>query len=134
MSPRWRGGALESEVRIALFHCGGEVAPADIPGEAFIGVEQARASEAADDAAELGVAIRRVPRNSVATSVLVRAPRVIAWMHAEDVLEADELFAVCFEFFWSAFLRLFPGSTGVFSPSFASRGGVVVGVRAEIDR
>ena len=121
-------------MRIALFHCGGEIAPADIPGEAFIGVEHARASEAADDAAELDVAIRRVPRSSVATSVLVRAPRAIAWMHAEDVLEEDELFAVCFEFFWSAFLRLFPGSTGVFSPSFASRGGVVVGVRAENDR
>ena len=65
-------------MRIALFHCGGEIAPADIPGEAFIGVEHARAGEAVDDAAELGVAIGRVPSSSVATFVLVRAPRVLA--------------------------------------------------------
>jgi hypothetical protein len=121
-------------VRIALFHRSGEVTPANIPGEAFLGVERARAREAVDDAAELEVTIRRVPRSSVATSVLVRAPRAVARMHAEDVLEADELFAVCLEFFWSSFLCLFPGSAGVFSPSFASCGGVVVGVRAENDR
>jgi hypothetical protein len=93
-------------VGIALFHCSGEITPADIPGEAFLGVERARASEAVDDAAELEVAIRRVPRNSVATSVFVRAPRVIAWMHAEDVLEADELFAVGPELYWRTFLGL----------------------------
>ena len=117
-------------MRIALFHCGREIAPAYIPGEAFLAVKHAGAGEAVDDAAELGVTIGRVPRSSVAMSVLVRAPRVAAWVHAEDVLEADDLFAVCLELIWRTFLDLLPGRACAFSPAFASRGGVVFVVRA----